>query len=179
MRRTNPLYAKQPDAIAGFTFLTKGLPTDNNFGRDASSYCSQCATSRRGDVMQRLIVSLISLAMTLGGVAARVAGDAKSEQLMAQARAALGGDSTLAKVQGLTATGTYQRDVGDRQLNGEVTIDLQLPDKMLRTERMRPMGDATIETLQGINGEQVLRNSRTLGGGPNMMIRIASPGGAD
>ena len=51
--------------------------------------------------------------------------------------------------------------MGDRQLNGEVTIDLQLPDKMLRTESMQPMGDATIETLQGINGDQVLRNSRT------------------
>jgi len=129
--------------------------------------------------MQRLIVSLISLAMTLGGFAARVAGDTKAEQLLAQARAALGGDGNLAKVQGLTAAGTYQREVGDRQLNGEVTIDLQLPDKMLRTESMRPMGDATIETLQGINGDQILRNSRTIGGGPNMMVRIAPPSGAD
>ena len=129
--------------------------------------------------MQRLIVSLISLAMTLGGFAARISGDAKAEQLLAQARAALGGDSNLARVQGLTATGTYQRDAGDRQLNGEVTIDLQLPDKMLRTESMRPMGDATIEMLQGVNGDQVLRHSRTIGGGPNMMVRIAPPGGAD
>ena len=129
--------------------------------------------------MQRLIVSLISLAMTLGGLAARAAGDTKAEQLLAQARAALGGDNELAKVQGLTASGTYQREVGDRQLNGEVTIDLQLPDKMLRTESMRPMGDATIEMLQGINGDQLLRNSRTIGGGPNMMVRIAPPSGAD
>jgi len=129
--------------------------------------------------MQRLTVCLISLAMTLGGLAAHVAGDAKAEQLLAQARAALGGDSNFASVQGLTATGTYQREVGDRQLNGEVTIDFQLPDKMLRTESMRPMGDATIEMLQGINGDQILRNSRTIGGGPNMMVRIAPPGGAD
>ena len=129
--------------------------------------------------MQRLIVSLISMAMALGGFAARVAGDMKAEQLLAQARAALGGEHNFARVQGLTATGTYQREVGDRQLNGEVTIDLQLPDKMLRTESMRPMGDATIEMLQGINGDQILRNSRTIGGGPNMMIRIAPPGGAD
>ena len=45
--------------------------------------------------MQRLIVSLISLAMTLGGFAARAAGDTKAEQLLAQARAALGGDKQL------------------------------------------------------------------------------------
>jgi hypothetical protein len=131
-------------------------------------------------MMQRLMVSLISLAMTLGGFAARVAGDTKSEQLLAQARAALGGDSNLNKVQALTAAGTYQRDMGDRQLSGEITIDLQLPDKMLRTESARPMGDATIEMLQGINGDQLLRNSRTIGGGPGMMIRLGPPpGGPD
>ena len=129
--------------------------------------------------MQRLIVYVISLAMTLGGLAARAAGDTKSEQLLAQARAALGGDTNLNKVHGLTATGTFQREMGDRQLSGEITFDLQLPDKMLRTESMRPMGDATIEMLQGVNGDQVLRHSRTIGGGPGMMVRIAPPGGAD
>ena len=34
-------------------------------------------------------------------------------------------------------------------MSGEVTIDLQLPDKMLRTETMSPMGDVTIVTEQG------------------------------
>src|SRR5712671_2565535 len=130
--------------------------------------------------MQRLIVSLISLAMTLGGLAARAAGDTKAEQLLAQARAALGGEKTMSRVQGLTASGTYRREMGDRQLNGEITIDLQLPDKMLRTESMRPMGDATIEMLQGVNGDQVLRHSRTIGGGPGMVVRMGPPpGGAD
>jgi hypothetical protein len=130
--------------------------------------------------MQRLMVSVISLAMTLGVFAARAAGDAKAVQLLAQARAALGGDKSLNRVQGLSAAGTYQREMGDRQLSGEITIDLQLPDKMLRTESMRPMGDATIELLQGVNGDRVLRQSRTIGGGPNMVVRMAPPpGGAD
>ena len=122
--------------------------------------------------MQRLIVSLIALAMTLGGLAA---GDTKAEQLLAQARAALGGEKNMSKAQGLSAAGTYQREMGDRPLNGEITIDLQLPDKMLRTESMRPMGDATIEMLQGVNGDQVLRHSRTIGGGPGMVVRMAPP----
>jgi hypothetical protein len=125
--------------------------------------------------MQRLIVSLISLAMTLGGLAAGAAGDTKAEQLLAQARTVLGGEKNMSRVQGLTASGTYQREMGDRQLTGEITIDLQLPDKMLRTESMRPMGDATIEMLQGVNGEEVLRHSRTLGGGPGMVVRMAPP----
>ena len=126
--------------------------------------------------MHKLTTTFLSLALTLGGLAARAAGDTKADQLLAQARAALGGEGNLAKVHGLTASGTYQRDVGDRQLSGEVTIDLLLPDKMLRTESMRPMGDATIEMVQGINGDEVLRSSRTIGGGPGMVFRVAPPG---
>jgi hypothetical protein len=120
--------------------------------------------------MQRLIVSLISLALTLGSFVARVAGDTKAEQLLAQARAALG--KNLDQVQGLTATGTYQRTMADRQLSGEVTIDLQLPDKMLRTESMSPMGDIMIIVEQGINGEKLLRSQRTVNGPPGAVIRM-------
>lgn len=125
--------------------------------------------------MQRLIVYVMSLAMTLGGYAAGVAGDTKAEQLMAQARASLGGEKNLNKVQGLTAAGTYQRMLPDRQLSGEVTIDLQLPDKMLRTESMNPMGDVTIVTEQGLNGGKLLRNQRTMNAPPGMVIRTGPP----
>jgi hypothetical protein len=121
--------------------------------------------------VQRLIAYLLSLAMTAGGFAAGAAGDTKAEQLMAQARAALGGEKNLNKVQGLTATGTYQRTTQDRQVGGEVTIDLQLPDKLLRTESMSPMGDIMILTEQGLNGEELLRSQRTLNGPPGMVVR--------
>jgi hypothetical protein len=125
-----------------------------------------------------VIVFLISLAMTAGGYAARAAGDSKAEQLLAQARVALGGDKNLGKVQGLTATGTYQRTLADRQVSGDVTIDLQLPDKLLRTESMNPMGDMTIITEQGLNGERLLRNQRTLNAPPGMVVRMgAAPTG--
>jgi hypothetical protein len=130
--------------------------------------------------MQRLGIFFFSLALTLGGYAARAAGDSKAAELLAQARAALGGDAKLAQVQGLSAAGTYQRELGERQLSGEITIDLQLPDKMVRTDSMNPVGDATIVIQQGINGDQVLRNSRIIGGGPGMMFRVAPPpGGSD
>lgn len=128
--------------------------------------------------MQQLLTSLSVFMLTLG-VAAQVSGDRRATELLAQARTALGG-GTLAKVQALSANGTFQREMGDRQMSGEITIDLQLPDKMVRTDSMSPMGDATIVVLQGINGEQVLRNSRTIGGGPGMMIRLGTPpGGPD
>ena len=122
--------------------------------------------------MQRLFAILFSAALTLGGYTARAAGDTKAAELLAQARAALGGDSRLSKVQGLSCAGTVQRAIGERQVTGDVTIDLQLPDKFLRTESMSPMGDMTIVTEQGLNGEKLLRNQRTLNGPPGMVVRM-------
>jgi hypothetical protein len=75
--------------------------------------------------MDRLIVSVMSLAMLLGGVAARVEGDTKAEQLLAEARKAL--------------------------------------------------GDMTIIIEQGLNGDTLLRNQRTLNAPPGAVIRMAPP----
>lgn len=123
--------------------------------------------------MQRFFALLFSAALTLGGYAARAAGDAKAAALLAQARAALGGDAKLSKVQGLSCAGTVQRAVGDRQITGDVAFDLQLPDKFLRTDSISPMGDAAlVVTEQGINGDQVLRHSRTLNTPPGAVIRM-------
>jgi hypothetical protein len=121
---------------------------------------------------------VISLAMTAGSYAARAVGDTRAEQLLAQARLSLGGENNLRKVQGLTAAGTYQRTMTDRQVTGELTIDLQLPDKLLRTESLNPMGDVTVITVQGLNGDTLLRQQRTLNAPPGMVIRTgAAPTG--
>jgi hypothetical protein len=122
--------------------------------------------------MQRVIVSVMSLLLSLGSFVARAAGDTKAEQLLAQARAALGGEKNVNKVRGLTATGTYQRTLADRQLTGEVTIDLQLPDKILRTESMNPIGDMTVITEQGLNGETLLQHQRSVNAPPGAVIRM-------
>jgi hypothetical protein len=65
--------------------------------------------------------------------------------------------------------------IGDRQVTGELAIDLQLPDKILRTDSMNPMGDATIITEQGLNGDTLLRNSRVLNAPAGAMIRTPPP----
>jgi hypothetical protein len=122
--------------------------------------------------MQRVFVYLISLVLSFGSFVARAAGDTKAEQLFAQARAALGGEKNLTKVRGLTASGTYQRTMGNRTLSGDVTIELQLPDKILRTESMNPVGDMTVVTEQGVNGETLLRSQRAVNAPPGAVIRM-------
>ena len=126
--------------------------------------------------MQRLLAVFFSLAMALGGYVARAAGDTKAAELIAQARAALGGDGKLSNVQGLSCTGTVQRTMGDRQIGGEITLDLQLPDKFLRTDSISPMGDAAlVVTEQGVNGDKVLRSTKTLNTPPGAIIRTPPP----
>src|SRR5262249_54206350 len=128
------------------------------------------------DFMDRLFTFLIALAMTFGGYAARAAGDSKAAELLAQARAAIGGEKQLAKVHGLSCAGTIQRAIGDRQVSGELAPDLRLPDKMLRTDSISPMGDgALVVTEQGINGDVLLRSMRTVNTPPGMFVRTPPP----
>jgi hypothetical protein len=111
--------------------------------------------------------------LSVASFVAQATGDTKAADLLAQARAALGGEKQLAKVQGLSCAGTLQRVAGDRQMGGELTLDLQLPDKMLRTESISPMGDsALVVTEQGVNGDKLLRNAKTLNTPPGMIIRM-------
>ena len=125
--------------------------------------------------MQRLLMMVMSFVMTVLTFVAQISGDARTTALLAQARAALGGESTLAKVRAISAHGTGSRAMGEMQISGELDLALQLPDKMLRTDSMSPMGDATIVTETGINGETLLRHTATIGGGPNMVIRMPPP----
>ena len=94
--------------------------------------------------MQRLVNLLLALAMTFGSWSARAAGDSKAADLLAQARAAIGGEKPLAKVKGLACAGTIVRMIGDRQVSGELSLDLQLPDKMVRSDSISPMGDSAL-----------------------------------
>jgi hypothetical protein len=123
--------------------------------------------------MDYLFRSFSVVVLLLAGIAAQVAGDTRAAELLAQARAALGGEKQMAKVQGLSLTGTLRRVIGDRQVDGDVTIDLQLPDRMVRTDSISPMGDtALIVTTQGVSGETLLRRSRLINTPPGAMIRV-------
>jgi len=125
--------------------------------------------------MQRVMLGLIAVMTMLGTHGVRAAGDAKAEELLKQARAALGGEKSIAKVEALSCAGTVQRTIGDRQVSGEVAINLQLPDKMLRTESISPMGDLVMVTEQGVNGDTLLRTARTMNAPPGAVIRLPPP----
>ncbi len=124
-----------------------------------------------------LIVFLIAAAVLVEMFPNVSAQDAagKAQQLIAQARAALGGDK-LKSVTSLSANGTYRRLMGGREMAGEVQFDLLLPDKMIRIETLNPIGNMEITRMEAINGDNVWMDQQTSGGG-GAMVMIRRPGG--
>jgi len=128
--------------------------------------------------MRRTPSRLTPTILILASVAARLAANAPPDvpRALADARAAIGGDQQLTKVRALSLAGTLQRMIGDRTVDGDVTIDIQLPDKLRRTDSISPMGDsATIVTTEGLNGDTLLRGSRVVNAPPGAIIRVPPP----
>ena len=115
-----------------------------------------------------LIVSLIT-------ASAVVANDSRAEEVLKQAREAMGGER-VQKIAGLYINGQYRRTFGDRQMAGDREISISLPDKYLIEDSMNPGGMSTaIVNTRGLNGERAWSGSS---GGGGMIIRMGGPGGA-
>lgn len=131
--------------------------------------------------MQRRPGYLLMTALAIRGFAIQAAGDPKAAELLAQARIALGGEQAMAQVQSVSASGTVTRAAGSMQLSGALSLQVQLPDRMLRTDSLSPDGGLTLVTEQGVNGDVLLRGSRTFNAAPGAIIRTppSPPKGSD
>jgi len=122
-----------------------------------------------------LIATLIMTAAVAGMFPNVKAQDAtaKAKQLIAQSRAALGGD----KLKSLSVTGNYRRTLGQMEMAGEISYDLSLPDKMIKTETMNPVPSLEITRIEAINGDDVWEDQQQHGGGGGVMMFRRGPGG--
>jgi hypothetical protein len=120
-----------------------------------------------------ILIIAAAIAELFPGVSAQDAA-AKAQQLIAQARAAVGGD----KLESLSVTGNYRRTVGQGEMTGEVSYDLMLPDKMMKTETMNPMPSLEITRIEAINGDDVWEDQQRHGGGGGVVMFRRGPGGA-
>ena len=113
--------------------------------------------------------------MSLITASAVFANDSRAEEVLKQAREAMGGER-LQKIAGLYINGQYRRTFGDRQMAGDREISISLPDKYLIEDSMNPGGMSTsIVNTRGLNGERAWSGSS---GGGGMIIRMGGPGGA-
>ena len=123
--------------------------------------------------MRRLLPILI---LVLLSAPAALANDARAQQLLKQAREAIGGDEQLQKIQGLQIKGQYRRTMGDRQMGGEREINILLPNKYLVEDAMNSGGHTTaMINTRALNGDKAW--SGNSGGGGGMIFRVMGPGG--
>jgi hypothetical protein len=122
-----------------------------------------------------LSIAVILAALTASAVPA-FATDAHAEEVLKLARAALGGDEQIQKIQALNMIGQYRRILGERQMGGDREISIALPDKYLVEDSMNPGGLSTAMIMtRTLNGEHAW-NSQS-GGGGGMIFRMGGPGG--
>jgi hypothetical protein len=121
-----------------------------------------------------ILIIAATMAGTVPGASAQDAA-AKARQLIAQARAALGGDN----LKSLSVTGAYRRTSGPAEMTGEINYELLLPDRMMKTETMNPMPGVEITRIEALNGDDVWEDQQRHGGAGGMVIFRRGPGGPE
>ena len=127
------------------------------------------------DAVRRTLRTAVAAAVAMAAVPliAGAPDDAKATAVLTAARKAIG-DKKLEAVKTFSVEAALQRNVGEMQMNGDVEIAIELPDKYIRSDQSSgPMpGFST-----GFNGDKPIRpaNATSMAGGA-MIIRIG-PGG--
>ena len=119
------------------------------------------------------LLSLFTLVLLCAPIA--VANDARAQEILKQARQAIGGDEQLQKIQGLQINGQYRRAFGDRQMAGDREISILLPNKYLVEDATNAGGLSTaMINTRALNGDKAWSGNS---GGGGMMFRMIGPGG--
>ncbi|MFN9742699.1 MAG: LolA family protein [Acidobacteriota bacterium] len=112
----------------------------------------------------------------MGSIGLAQGADAKAEQILKQARAAIADEGKFKSFVGLQATGTVRQTFGDRQNESELEIEMMAPDKIKKSQ-ISSFG--TIVTA--LNGDQLWNDfvpAVGMGGGGGMMRMMGGgPGG--
>ena len=119
---------------------------------------------------------LLALALMAGSAPLRAqAPDAKAAEVLAASRKAIG-DKKLDSLKTFGLEVSQQRNLGSMQMQGEVEMLIEMPDKYVRSEAMGRM-NMTMST--GFNGEKAIvpSGARAMPGG-GMIISMGGPGGA-
>jgi hypothetical protein len=99
---------------------------------------------------------LLLVGLLVGPSGADAQDAAKGAALLAEARAALGEDDKLRSVKTLDVKGDFKRSAGRFNLEGELRVRLETPDKLRRDEDMsQPGGGPSISRTEVLNGATV------------------------
>ncbi len=126
--------------------------------------------------MRLIISSLTTVSVLFILMSVRVAADDRAQELVRQARAAIGGEQALGTVRSLSLVGKLRRD----DKSGEIKLDLLLPDKFKKTETISLIADIEATFTSALNGDQAWNDSSTSnGGGGSVRVNSRSVRPAD
>jgi hypothetical protein len=112
----------------------------------------------------------------------------RAQDVLAHSREALGASKRPATLRGFSLEAELRRvqpiDGGEaNDLSGELTVDVQLPDRYLKVETLAPFpGGPAFSVGTGLDGGEAWRAPIGNAGGPNMVVRIferEGPGATD
>ncbi len=124
--------------------------------------------------MRKLIaVTLVVFAWSVLGAAWGMAqtpdaheAQAKAEQLLKHARAAIGSETQLTALTSLSALITSHRTVGSTQAQRDIEYDILLPDKFRRRESSEPFTTVTVMDEDNLSSTRSIPNPASAGGDP-------------
>jgi hypothetical protein len=82
---------------------------------------------------------------------------------LTDARNALGGDAALGGVRAMRMVGRGARSLGPLRVVGDVAIDVVLPDRYLRVDRIS-LGGRSSEVATGFNGDRLIQRANAADG---------------
>lgn len=85
-----------------------------------------------------------------------------AQTILADSRKALGGEDKLAAIKTLEIKGVARRGATDVNLEGDLTISVEMPAKYLRKESII-LGNAAIDIVEGLNGAQAWQDQKFSG----------------
>jgi hypothetical protein len=97
------------------------------------------------------------------------------QELLGQARAALGGEAKLNEVKSLTIQGDMRRVTQNQDQSGTLSLDFLLPDKYKRTETLNLIAGIEVTFVRAVNGEDVWMDSHS--SASNAQVMISRPDG--
>lgn len=93
----------------------------------------------------------------------------RADEVLRQAREALGGEAKLKEIQNLTATGAFRRVSNGQEQSGEKRMDLLLPDKYKISDTLSLIAGIELTITNALNGNQAWSDSRTSAGNAQVM----------
>ncbi len=124
------------------------------------------------------LVALVTIVAAIGGHTALVAGqeDTKAASVIADARKAIGGRK-LDALKSLSLEAAAQRNIGTFQMNADVELLFEMPDKYMRLDTPQG-GMVSGGSTMGFNGDRPLKAAASPGIGPGgaMIIRMGPAG---